>query len=109
MGNTCRSTENEATTKWTYCVYFIGCWYVTQFSVCVYYLYKYAGQIGIWGYTAYAPTKYALRGVAEALQMEVDPYNIRVTVVYPPNTDTEGFKVRDLATLHLKTRLYRKN
>ena len=31
-----------------------------------------AGQLGIWGYTAYSPAKYALRGFAEALQMEVD-------------------------------------
>lgn len=54
-----------------------------------------AGQIGIWGYTAYSPSKFALRGVAEALQMEMHPYNIRITVVYPPNTDTEGFKVSD--------------
>lgn len=30
-----------------------------------------AGQIGIYGYSAYSATKYALRGLAESLHMEV--------------------------------------
>lgn len=30
-----------------------------------------AGQIGLFGYTAYSASKFALRGLAEALQMEV--------------------------------------
>lgn len=30
-----------------------------------------AGQLGIFGFTAYSGSKYALRGMAEALQMEV--------------------------------------
>ncbi|XP_015743296.2 3-ketodihydrosphingosine reductase [Python bivittatus] len=50
-----------------------------------------AGQIGIFGYSAYSATKYALRGLAESLHMEVKPYNICVTVAYPPDTDTPGF------------------
>ncbi|XDV26973.1 hypothetical protein PO909_030582 [Leuciscus waleckii] len=49
------------------------------------------GQIGLFGYTAYSPSKFALRGLAEALQMEMKPYNIYVTVAYPPDTDTPGF------------------
>ncbi|EYB96204.1 hypothetical protein Y032_0152g2863 [Ancylostoma ceylanicum] len=48
-----------------------------------------AGQCAIYGYTAYAPTKFALRGFADALQMELFPYNINVSILYPPNTDTE--------------------
>lgn len=32
-----------------------------------------AGQIGLFGYTAYSPSKFALRGLAESLQMEVSP------------------------------------
>ncbi|XP_047224681.1 3-ketodihydrosphingosine reductase [Girardinichthys multiradiatus] len=47
-----------------------------------------AGQIGLFGYTAYSPSKFALRGLAEALQMEIKPYNIYVTVAFPPDTDT---------------------
>ncbi|CAH2284145.1 3-ketodihydrosphingosine reductase [Pelobates cultripes] len=50
-----------------------------------------AGQLGLFGYTAYSPTKFALRGLAESLQMEVKPYNVYVTVAYPPDTDTPGF------------------
>ena len=31
-----------------------------------------AGQLGIYGFTAYSASKYALRGLAESLQMEVN-------------------------------------
>ncbi|XP_067914983.1 3-dehydrosphinganine reductase [Heterodontus francisci] len=51
-----------------------------------------AGQVGLFGYTAYSPSKFALRGLAESLQMEVKPYNIYITVAYPPDTDTPGFQ-----------------
>lgn len=47
-----------------------------------------AGYTGIYGYTAYAPPKFALAGLAECLRMEGRPHGIRVTVVYPPDTDT---------------------
>lgn len=30
-----------------------------------------AGQVGVYGYSAYSATKYALRGLAESLHMEV--------------------------------------
>ena len=30
-----------------------------------------AGQLGLFGFTAYSPSKFAIRGLAEALQMEV--------------------------------------
>lgn len=50
-----------------------------------------AGLIGLYGYTAYTASKYAVRGFAEALQMEVKPFGISVTVNYPPDTDTPGF------------------
>lgn len=30
-----------------------------------------AGQVGLFGYTAYSASKFALRGFAESLQMEV--------------------------------------
>ncbi|XP_075877564.1 3-dehydrosphinganine reductase [Nelusetta ayraudi] len=61
-----------------------------------------AGQIGLFGYTAYSPTKFALRGLAESLQMEIKPYNIYVTLAYPPDTDTpllaEENKMKPLET-----------
>ncbi|XP_076343366.1 3-ketodihydrosphingosine reductase [Tachypleus tridentatus] len=50
-----------------------------------------AGLLGLYGYTAYSASKFALQGLAEALQMEVKPYNIRVTISFPPDTNTPGF------------------
>ena len=47
-----------------------------------------AGFVGLFGYTGYSASKFALRGFAEALQMEVKPFNISVTVSFPPDTDT---------------------
>ena len=47
-----------------------------------------AGLIGLYGYTAYAPTKFAVRGFAEALRGELAPEGIGVSIVYPPDTDT---------------------
>jgi len=51
-----------------------------------------AGQTGIFGYTAYAPTKFALRGLAESLQMELLRHNIFVQLAYPPDTNTPGYQ-----------------
>ena len=47
-----------------------------------------AGLIGIYGYTPYCPSKFALRGLAESLRGELKPLGIRVSIVYPPDTDT---------------------
>ncbi|CAI5496520.1 unnamed protein product [Closterium sp. Naga37s-1] len=47
-----------------------------------------AGQIGIYGYTAYSAAKFALRGLAEALQMELEHMGTRVVMLFPPDTDT---------------------
>ena len=51
-----------------------------------------AGQLGVYGFTAYSASKYALRGLAEALQMEVGRDNVNVLVAFPPDTDTPGFE-----------------
>ena len=47
-----------------------------------------AGLVGLFGYTAYAPSKFALRGLAESLRAELKPAGVVVTIVYPPDTDT---------------------
>jgi len=47
-----------------------------------------AGLIGIYGYTAYCPSKFALRGLAESLRGELKPKGIGVMIIYPPDTDT---------------------
>ena len=50
------------------------------------------GYFGIIGYAAYAPTKFAIVGLTEALRHELKPYNISCSMLYPPDTDTPGFK-----------------
>jgi 3-dehydrosphinganine reductase len=47
-----------------------------------------AGLIGIYGYTPYSPSKFAVRGLAEALRGELKVWNIGVSIVYPADTDT---------------------
>jgi 3-dehydrosphinganine reductase len=51
-----------------------------------------AALIGLYGYTSYAPSKFAVRGLAEALRSELKPEGIGVSVVYPPDTDTPGYR-----------------
>lgn len=51
-----------------------------------------AGVCGVYGYTAYAASKFALTGLAQALQMEVRRYHIRVCLNLPPDTDTPMFR-----------------
>lgn len=47
-----------------------------------------AGVIGIYGYTAYAASKFALCGFSEALRAEMWPHGVLVSVCLPPDTDT---------------------
>jgi 3-dehydrosphinganine reductase len=47
-----------------------------------------AGLIGIFGYTAYTPTKFAVRGLLESLRAELAPRGIHVGCVFPPDVDT---------------------
>ncbi|KAK9288587.1 hypothetical protein L1049_017046 [Liquidambar formosana] len=49
-----------------------------------------AGQVGIYGYTAYSASKFGLRGLAEALQQEVIADNIHISLIFPPDTETPG-------------------
>ncbi len=50
-----------------------------------------AGLIGVFGYSAYGPAKYAVRGLAETLRPELAPHGIVVACAYPPDTRTPGF------------------
>lgn len=47
-----------------------------------------AGLIGIYGYSPYSPSKFALRGLAESLRGEFKVLGIDISIVYPPDTDT---------------------
>ncbi|RSS61721.1 SDR family NAD(P)-dependent oxidoreductase [Streptomyces sp. WAC06614] len=64
-----------------------------------------AGLYGPFGYTAYAPTKFAVRGLCESLRMELRPYGIQVSGICPADVDTpqlameKPFKPAELAAL----------
>ncbi|MFF4579865.1 SDR family oxidoreductase [Streptomyces sp. NPDC001389] len=47
-----------------------------------------AGLVGVFGYGAYCPSKFAVRGLCEVLRQEYRPHGITVTGVYPPDVDT---------------------
>lgn len=49
------------------------------------------GLLGVFGYSAYSPSKFAVRGLAEVLYQECLPYDIGVSLVCPPDTKTPGF------------------
>lgn len=50
-----------------------------------------AGFLGVFGYTDYCMTKFGIIGFSDALRQELAGYNINVTVLCPPDTDTPGF------------------
>jgi 3-dehydrosphinganine reductase len=54
-----------------------------------------AGYLGLIGYSAYSSAKFAIVGLSEALRHELKPYNIHVSVAYPPDTDTPGLRERE--------------
>ncbi|MCX8062475.1 MAG: SDR family oxidoreductase [Anaerolineales bacterium] len=47
-----------------------------------------AALLGVFGYSAYGAAKYALVGFTEVLRAEMKPYQIQVSIVYPPDTET---------------------
>ena len=59
-----------------------------------------SGQVGSYGYSAYSPTKFALRGFAESLAMELDAAgkganHVNVSLAYPPDTNTPGYEAEN--------------
>ncbi|MFH0132406.1 SDR family oxidoreductase [Variovorax sp. VaC1] len=51
-----------------------------------------AGFLGIFGYTGYCASKFAVIGFSEALKRELAPFGIEVAVLCPPNTRTPGLE-----------------
>jgi 3-dehydrosphinganine reductase len=47
-----------------------------------------AGVIGLYGYSAYGASKFAVRGFTDVLRSELKPKGIHVSIVFPPDTDT---------------------
>jgi short-subunit dehydrogenase len=54
-----------------------------------------AGLIGVFGYTDYCASKFAVVGFSEALRSELKPHGIVVSVLCPPDVDTPGFAVEN--------------
>lgn len=48
-----------------------------------------AGFLGVYGYSAYGASKFAVAGLSDVLRVEMKPLGIDVSVVFPPDTDTE--------------------
>jgi len=46
------------------------------------------GFMGLFGYSAYAATKFAVVGFSESIRQDLLRYHIKVSVFYPPDTDT---------------------
>ncbi|MGF1511462.1 MAG: SDR family oxidoreductase [Myxococcota bacterium] len=44
--------------------------------------------MGIYGYSAYAASKFAMYGFSECLRAELRPFGVRLTMLLPPDTDT---------------------
>jgi 3-dehydrosphinganine reductase len=47
-----------------------------------------AALMGIFGYSSYGPSKFAVRGLAETLRAELKADHIGVSIAYPPDTET---------------------
>lgn len=47
-----------------------------------------AGIVGVFGYTAYSGAKFAVKGFSDVLRSELKPRGIKVSVVFPPDTNT---------------------
>jgi len=47
-----------------------------------------AGYLGVFGYSAYGASKYAVRGFSDVLRAEMKPHGIGVSLVFPPDTET---------------------
>jgi 3-dehydrosphinganine reductase len=55
-----------------------------------------AGFIGVFGYTDYCMTKFGIIGFSDALRQELAQYNISVSVLCPPDTDTPGLEAENV-------------
>ncbi len=50
-----------------------------------------AGLLGVFGYSAYGPTKYAVRGLCDVLRTELKPHGVYVGCVFPTDVETPQF------------------
>ena len=71
-----------------------------------------AGFLGLFGYSAYSASKFAVIGLSESLRNELKPEGISVHVLCPPDTDTpqlaeeEKTKPKETKVITSNTRVY---
>jgi 3-dehydrosphinganine reductase len=51
-----------------------------------------AGFLGGYGYSAYGPSKFAVRGFSDVLRVEMKQHGLRVSIVFPPDVDTPSLE-----------------
>jgi 3-dehydrosphinganine reductase len=56
------------------------------------YISSVVGFLGMYGYSAYAPTKFAVKGFVDTLRTEIRGSGVQLTLVFPPDTDTPGLE-----------------
>jgi 3-dehydrosphinganine reductase len=79
----------------------LGAMYVTRAFVphmeqgCIVFCSSATGQLGVYGYTIYSSTKFALRGFAETLHAELMRLKpgVSVQIAFPVDTATPGYEV----------------
>lgn len=49
---------------------------------------SFAGLMGVYGYGAYTPPKFAVRGLCETLRLEMRPHGVHVACVFPTDVNT---------------------
>ena len=54
-----------------------------------------AGFVGVFGYSDYCASKFAVMGFSEALRSELKPFGIRVAVLCPSDTDTPALAIEN--------------
>jgi short-subunit dehydrogenase len=54
-----------------------------------------AGFTGVFGYTDYSASKFGIIGFSESLRSELKKYNILISVLCPPDTDTPGLEAEN--------------
>lgn len=63
-----------------------------------------AGLTGVYGYSAYSASKFAVIGLGRALQFELKPLGIDVSLICPPSIDTPMVQ-KEAETIHPSTKV----
>lgn len=63
-----------------------------------------AGTVGIYGYSAYGASKFAVLGMAQCLRTEYAPQGITISAICPPEIDTPMVQI-EVQTMHPATRV----